>query len=170
MGITTGNLILRSVRDDDINEVARMWNFEKGEISSIDAKKAIDWMNENHQKNNEGPFFHLCFAIFEVNSARIIGWCGLDGRDNKRVHLFYLIDEAYRRKGYATTCARKVIEYGFTKLFINRIDGQCDKDNIGSKGVLENTVAFLETAGQTHKSYMAEHTYLSISHIKNKNP
>lgn len=137
MDIRADNLILRSVNDEDIREVACMWNFEKGEISLKEAKEAIDWMNENHEKNLQGPFFHLCLAIFEVNSSKIIGWCGLDGRNNKNVNLFYLIDEAYRRRGYASICAAKVVEYGFTKLLINRIDGQCHKDNIGSRKVLE---------------------------------
>jgi hypothetical protein len=56
MEIRTGNLILRSVDDSDINEVARMWDFEKGEISLEDAKEAIDWMAENHRKNDDAHF------------------------------------------------------------------------------------------------------------------
>ena len=59
------NLLLRTVTYDDISEVARMWNFEKGEISLDRAKEAIDWMKENHEKNKRGKIIHICFAVFK---------------------------------------------------------------------------------------------------------
>jgi RimJ/RimL family protein N-acetyltransferase len=76
-----------------------------------------------------------------------------------------LIDKAYRRKGYATTCARKVIECGFAKLSIDRIDGQCHKDNIGSKRVIEkigmrNTVS--EDDGSFHRYVAIEEYYREV--------
>lgn len=142
MELKTKNLIIRTVTYDDLNEVARMWNFEKGEISLEEAEKAINWMKKNHEQNKLHKIVHICFAIFESNKNRIIGWCGLDGRnsdnENKNtVDIFYLIDKDYRRRGYATECAKKVLEYGFTKMGISKIDGKCDINNIGSQKILE---------------------------------
>jgi len=136
------NLTLRTVSHDDLYEVVRMWNFEKGNISLEEAEKAIIWMSENHKLNQLHKLVHFCLAIFENNTNRIIGWCGLDGRsiDNKtenRIHIFYLIDKDYRKLGYATECAKKVLEYGFEKIELGRIDGGCAKDNIGSHKILE---------------------------------
>lgn len=137
MELETENLLLRTVTYDDISEVARMWNFGKGKISLDKAKEAIDWMKENHEKNKKGQIIHICFAIFEKNSDEIIGWCGLDGRHDNLVSIFYLIDKKYRRRGYATECANKILEYGFIIMGVNRIDGKCNNENIGSKKVLE---------------------------------
>ena len=138
MELKTKNLILKTVTYDDLNEVARMWNFEKGEISAEEAKKAIDWMKKNHEQNQFQKIIHMCFAIFINNTNRIIGWCGLDGRSSENtVNLFYLIDKEYRRRGYATECAKKVLEYGFANMGLDRIDGECAKDNIGSQKILE---------------------------------
>ena len=52
MELKTKNLILKTVTYEDLDEVARMWNFKKGKISASEAKKAIDWMNGNHKKNS----------------------------------------------------------------------------------------------------------------------
>lgn len=129
--LRTDDLLLRTVVDDDIDEVARMWKFEQGEISSDEAKKAIEYMQNNHKQNRTGFIKHLCFAIFEKGKNSIIGWCGIDGTD-----IFYLIDSAYRNKGYATQCALKLLEYAFEVAKIERVFGGCDKDNISSFKVL----------------------------------
>lgn len=133
------NITLRTITHDDLNEVARMWNFEKRDISLEEAAKAINWMNENHKKNQLHKIVHICFAIFRNDTNRIIGWCGLDGRNNDEniVHIFYLIDKDFRKLGYATECAKKVLEYGFVIMEVDRIDGGCAKENIRSQKILE---------------------------------
>ena len=140
MKLYTNDLLLKTVTDDDINEVARMWKFEKGSIPLADAKDAIEYMQFNHQQNRQGFIHHLCFAIFEKGQNNIIGWCGLDGRsedDNPgRLEIFYLIDKVYRGKGYATQCAMKLLEYAFETAKVENVFGGCDKDNIASFKVL----------------------------------
>ncbi len=39
MELYTNDLVLKTVTDNDIEEVARMWEFEKGSISTDEAKK-----------------------------------------------------------------------------------------------------------------------------------
>ena len=139
----TGELLLRTVTDDDIDEVSRMWKFEQGSISLREAKEAVEYMQNNHKQNRTGFIYHLCFAIFEEGKDNIIGWCGLDGKpeqDNPdRMEIFYLIDEAYRNKGYATQCALKLLEHAFEVAKIERVFGGCDKDNISSFKVLSKS-------------------------------
>jgi len=139
----TNDLTLKTVTDDDINEVARMWNFENDSIPLIEAKEAIDYMQNNHKQNRTGFIYHLCFAIYEKDKNSIIGWCGLDGQpetDNPdRMEIFYSIDSAYRNKGYATQCALKLLEYAFEVAKIERVYGGCDKDNISSFKVLSKS-------------------------------
>ncbi len=140
--LITRNLVLRTVTHNDIEEVARMWEFEKGPISLEDAKKAIDGMEDNHKKNTLNKIFHICFAIFESGSNKILGWCGLgtghpESLDKDHADIFYLIDKDYRRKGYGTECGMRLLEYGFLEMQVDRINGGCAKDNIGSKKILD---------------------------------
>lgn len=137
MELETDRLVLRTVTLADIKEVARMWSFEKGEISLAEAKRAIEWMEENHEKNKKGQIVHVCFAIFEKNRDEIIGWCRLDGRHDHLVSIFYLIDGQYRRRGYATECAGQLLDFGFSVMGVDRIDGKCSSENLGSQKVLE---------------------------------
>jgi len=137
------NLSLKTVIDDDIDEVARMWKFEQGSISLADAKEAIEYMQNNHKQNHVGFIYHLCFAIYEKGKNSIIGWCGLDGKPDPenpdRMEIFYLIDSAYRNKGYATQCALKLLEYAFEVAKISHVFGGCDKENISSFKVLSKS-------------------------------
>ena len=140
MELHTDDLIIKTVTDDDINEVARMWKFEGGRISLTEAKEAIEYMRNNHKQNRTGFIYHLCLAIYEKGKNSIIGWCGLDGKPEtenpERMEIFYLVDGAYRNKGYATQCALKLLEYAFEVAQIERVFGGCDKDNISSFKVL----------------------------------
>jgi RimJ/RimL family protein N-acetyltransferase/broad-specificity NMP kinase len=115
-----------------------MWEWEKGPVTIETARKAIHSMQENHNKNRFGHIHHLCFAIFEPENDRIIGWCGLDGQCVPgQIVIFYSIDSAYQNKGYATRCASKLLEYAFEDLGIDCVYGGCDKGNIASRRVME---------------------------------
>lgn len=137
MELYTKDLVLKTVTDADIDEVARMWNFEKGSIPTKEAQKAIDSMQSNHKKNRKGCIYHLCLAVFEKDDPAIIGWCGLDGRCGDKLHLFYLIDAHYRNKGYATQCAEKLLSYAFEEAKVPFVNGGCDKANTASYAVMK---------------------------------
>lgn len=137
MELHTQDLDLRTVTADDIEQVARMWDFENGEISLDDAQKAIDYMQNNHKENDIGHIYHLCFAVFERGSKTIIGWCGLDGKQAEALHIFYSIDEAFRNRGYATQCAARLILHAFDDMCVPFVNGGCDKNNIASFKVME---------------------------------
>lgn len=137
MELYTKDLILRTVTDNYIEEVARMWEFQKGSISMDEAQKAIEYMQNNHKKNKIGCIYHLCFAVFEKGKNTIIGWCGLDGKTAGKLHIFYLIDAGYRNKGFATQCATKLLTYAFDEVQVPFVNGGCDKNNIASYKVME---------------------------------
>lgn len=137
MELHTKDLSLRTVEQADIDEVARMWNFENGSISREKAQKAIEQMRDNHNKNRAGRIYHICLAVFEKGKDVIIGWCGLDGKNGDKLHLFYLIDAQYRFRGYATQCSQALLSYAFNEVNVPFINGGCDKNNIASIKVME---------------------------------
>jgi hypothetical protein len=80
MELYTNDLSLKTVTGEDINEVARMWNFEKGSISLVEAQKAIDYMGSNHKRNLPGYIHHLCFAVYEKGKKILL--VGVDSMVN----------------------------------------------------------------------------------------
>jgi RimJ/RimL family protein N-acetyltransferase len=137
MELYTEDLMLRTVTDDDVSEVARMWEFEKGCISREEAQNAIKRMQDNHKRNHQGYIYHLCFAVFEKGKNSIIGWCGLDGTSSAdKLWIFYSIDKGYRNRRYATQCASKLLAYAFNDVGVLYVNGGCDKDNAASFNVM----------------------------------
>ena len=96
--IETQRLVLRTVTMSDISEVSKTWNLEKGDenraVSLEKAKEAIEWMEDNHKRNEPRNLTHLCMAILRKESEEIIGWGGLDGgygqsQDKQKNIIFY---------------------------------------------------------------------------------
>lgn len=135
--IETKDLWLRTVTENDINEVARTFEYPN-EISLEKAEKAINGMIKNHEQNKIGYIKHLCLAVcLKEKPDTIIGWCGLDGEIEKdKVVLFYIITDEYRRKGYATQCAKAILKYAFETVRLNRVYSGCDKDNTPSYRIM----------------------------------
>ena len=136
MELRTKDLTLRMVGYEDIGEVARMWSFENGTIPLDEAEKAIEYMQNNHMQNKMGQIYHLCFAIFKKEKNKIIGWCGLDGKTDGKLYIFYSIDAAYRNRGFATQCAERLLSYAFNEARVPYVNGGCDKHNIASYKVM----------------------------------
>ena len=136
MELHTKDLNLRPVGPDDVEEVARMWEFEKGPIPHEEAYKAIEYMQKNHRMNKIGHVHHFCLGVFERGQNKIVGWCGLDGKTAGKLYIFYSIDPDYRNKGYATQSAQAMLSYAFNEMQVPFVNGGCAKDNISSSKVM----------------------------------
>ena len=44
--------------EDDLGEIARMWDFAEGGVTPQAARNALAYMTENHARNDSGTFFH----------------------------------------------------------------------------------------------------------------
>lgn len=138
MELVTKSLILRSVTELDINEIARMWKYpEKTTIE--DAHDALAYMELNHSQNRPKAIYHLCLGIFRKEEPlKIIGWCGLDGKISPgKTVLFYMIAEEFRCNGYATQCAKELLQYAFEDMDYDIVYSSCAKDNLSSYRVME---------------------------------
>lgn len=130
MELKAKDLILRTVTKNDIAEIARMYEYPNT-ISLENAEKAINTMISNYNQNKVGYIKHLCLAVcLKEKPTVIIGWCGLDGEAEKdKVVIFYIIEEKYRNKGYATQAARAILQYAFNQVQLEYVYGGCDKNN-----------------------------------------
>ena len=153
MKMLTENLILRTLTLDDLDEIARMWNYPAG-VTAEEAAEILKGMQGKHQKNKPGAIYHLCLAVFEKNDPKhIIGWCGLDGTATPgQTVMFYIIDEKFRNKGYATQCAEELLRYAFEDMGYESIQSGCAKDNKASYRVMEKAGMSL-ISRTTHGGY-----------------
>lgn len=133
--ILTDELVLRTVTEEDILEIGRMWN---GGVDVDGARRVLEYMKANHERNGNGPFYHLCLAVcMKDMPQKILGWCGLDGReDSDMPELFVLLDEDIQGKGYGTQCTKALLEYAVS-IGLSQVHGSCHRDNIASARMME---------------------------------
>lgn len=149
MKFLTNDLILRTVTEDDIGEIARMWEYPQ-ETTIDKAYEALEYMEATHSRNRKKSICHLCLGVFQKEAPDvIIGWCGLDGEaEAGKTVLFYMIDEKYRNRGYATQCAAALIKYAFEDMDYDVIYGGCARSNAESYRVMQKAgmvqIAFYE--------------------------
>ena len=139
MRLLTEDLVLRMVTSDDIDEIARMWDFFDGGVTVEAAWDALAYMTENHARNQRGLFYHLCLAVCRKDKPdKILGWCGLDGKAHpERPELYVLLHETARHRGYGTQCVKALLSYAFDEAGLNQVHGGCDKENIASARMME---------------------------------
>lgn len=76
--------------------------------------------------------------VCEESSSRLIGLCGLDhDQSGEDIGIFYAILPQFRKQGYATEIARKLIEYAFEVLKLDRVVARVNSDNAASVCILK---------------------------------
>ncbi len=137
--LETTRIILRTVTMQDVEAVALNWKLDQEPISLQEATERVRLMQANHSRNVPGKIVHLCLAIIHKETQELIGWCGLDHRDQTRSNpvLFYLLKAKYWGQGLATEAARAVLDYAFVELELPGIDSAATYENIASRRVME---------------------------------
>lgn len=81
---------------------------------------AADWINSHQETFASGK--GAVFAITDRETGGLIGAIGLNiDAANQKAELGYWIGKKFWRAGYATEAGKAVLEYGFTRLGLNRI-------------------------------------------------
>lgn len=142
--IITERLKLRLIKYSDIGSIHQLHSLSEtdkyntlGIPKNIDETKSIiaSWITDN----NLNEIKNYTFAIEDKLNQKFIGLFGLKlGADKyKRGEVWYKIYVDFWKKGYATESLKAVINFGFDKLNLHRIEAGCAVDNIGSIKVLE---------------------------------
>lgn len=108
----------------------------------------MPWLDENYSLEGVKEFAKISLRQFgnrEMLSLRIIyrgetiGSIGF-GYFNwhyKTAEIGYWLGEKYTGKGIVTKCCRKLLEYAFTELELNRVVIKCQPENIKSRAIPE---------------------------------
>lgn len=148
ISLKTERLLLRKVKPSDAKEIAEM---HKGKDCAYlftripnhyklrDAKKFVKGNIEKFGKKEYG------FVITDRKTKRILGTCiiWIVEDDNKGIIGYYIRKDS-RNKGYVTEAAKALLNFGFLRLKLNRININHVKGNNASQKVIKKLGAKYE--------------------------
>ena len=140
--IETSRLHLKGVSPDQMKYIFN--NLSKSEIKNILGHRTEeDFLKEEYKHINGYSCYNRSFMLFLLTykeSDRIIGRCGLHNWniEHNRAEIGYIMEEdSYKRKGLMTEAVKAVIDYGFRKRKLNRIEALVGVGNIPSLRLME---------------------------------
>lgn len=168
--LETKRLILRPFEQKDINdlyeyasdaEVTKYLTF-KTYKSIEEAEKRIEFLLKNNEQLNEP----IKWAIELKENSKVIGsidYVKWIQKDNM-AEIGYVLNRNYWSNGYMTEAVKKVIQFGFEKMELNRIEITCDSRNNASERVMQkNNLVYEGTRRQCYlnpnKEYIDEKIY-----------
>lgn len=140
--LETERLLLRKVTRQDLDdvfefssdpEVAHRMTWEKNDSKEETLSNFLQPTLEGYQDGQSGVW-----AIVYKDSKKVIGTCSLVGWSNEhqKAEIGYVLNRKFWGAGIATEALQEVLSYSFGVLQLNRIEGGCDLDNIGSEKVM----------------------------------
>lgn len=161
--IETERLIIRTFESDDLEVIDRILNSAFGVQARLDSEQAqrerqswLHWSILSQEwlpKLNQPPYGDQ--AVVLKSTGVLIGAVGLvpllapfgqipELRDAEsaqahytpEVGLYWVIDPAQRRLGYATEAARALVDLGFRHLHLRRLLATTEYSNAASQGVM----------------------------------
>ena len=140
--IETNRLILIAISSDEIRNIFE--NLKKSEIKKILGHRSEeDYRKEEFKHKNGYSSFNRRFILFLLNykeSEIIIGRCGLHNwnKEHRRAEIGYnMLEEHFKGKGLMTEAIDAIIDYGFNKMNLNRIEALVGIGNIPSLRLME---------------------------------
>jgi ribosomal-protein-alanine N-acetyltransferase len=145
----TDRLLLRKLRPDDLDrlhtinsdpEVARYMGWRASE-SLDESREYLDDTLERYDRHYPAPW-----GIELQSASLLVGRCGFETWHlaDSRAEVSFALARPYWGAGYATEALRAVIDYGFADVGLNRIEGQCARENVASMRVMEKNGMRLE--------------------------
>jgi ribosomal-protein-alanine N-acetyltransferase len=165
--IETPRLLLKALTPEDMKHIFE--NHSEEEIKIILGHQSEkDFLEEKNKYKNGYSTYNRSFTLFlmtDKESGTIIGRCGLHNwnKEHKRAEIGYaMTNENYKRKGFMTEATEAVIEYGFNKMNLHRIEALVGPANVPSLRIMEKFKFVKEavlrehhfTAGKFEDSFM----------------
>jgi len=141
--LKTERLVLRPFVADDATRVEELAGDKR--IADVTASiphpypkgVAIGWILSHPLKWKKGEAF--IFAITLTDTSKLIGCISIMNIRNKNGELGYWIGTEFWNNGYCTEACKCIVNYGFTKLNLNRVYAHHFSRNPASGKVLVNS-------------------------------
>ena len=162
--IETERLILRKFKISDDEAMLKYWIADK-KIQSLysepvyTTKAEVDELLEkyinSYQKND-----YYRWAIIEKNSGECIGQIAYFLVDSKNnfAEIEYCIGSDFQCKGYATEATKAVIQYGFDKINLHKVQ-------ICTKTINKPSKRVIEKCGFTYEGTLRDYFYMDGEYV-----
>jgi [ribosomal protein S5]-alanine N-acetyltransferase len=153
--VHTNRLILKGFTPEHIHDLFRTsTSVEIKKTLGIDDKGFEYYKSMHEQGMVSYRISMLLFLLTIKETAEPIGDCGFHTWNNthKRAELFYNLNaEQHKQKGYMSEALEAIIQYGFEKMKLHRIQAMVDKANTASVKLLQkNKFIFEGTAREDY--------------------
>ncbi len=141
--LSTERLNLRLIELSDLNSIHTLHSLpETDKFNTLGIPKNIQETKsiiEGWVMDNKSESKNLTFAIEQNISRKFIGLIALKiGREKfKNGEVWYKLHSDYWGKGFGTESLNSIMNFGFEKIKLHRIEAGCAVDNIGSIKILE---------------------------------
>lgn len=142
--IETERLILTELKADDIKDIVKYASNKNISDYTLNLphpyseQDAIYWINLAHQGLKTET--NYIFAIRLKENNQFVGGIGLNVEKRfNRAEIGYWIAEPFWRKGMATEATKKIIDFGFDKLGLNKLTSSHLAKNPASGKVMQNS-------------------------------
>ncbi len=144
INLSTKRLYLRLIELSDLEAIHTLHSLPEtdkyntlGIPKNTEETKLIieDWIAANNKPESK----NLTFAIEQTISKKFIGLIALKiGSEKfKNGEVWYKLHSDYWGKGFGTEALHSILDFGFEKIKLHRIEAGCAIDNIGSMKILE---------------------------------
>ena len=104
-------------------------------VDDYGLEHALQWIELSEKAATEDGTFG-CVIMLDDNFIGSLGIHRLDVQ-NKHTALGYWIDHRYQGKGIVTRCVSVLIDYLFDKMELNRVQINCNVENVRSRAIPE---------------------------------
>ena len=144
MNLETDRLILRNLRETDLNDLhafrsnPEICKFQSFEAFTIEESKKFIEEQKDAKFGAAGEWMQVGIEWKENN--KLIGDLALkpEKDEPRTVEIGVTLNFEYQGKGFAVEAFTKVFEYLFTETETHRIFGVLDTENVGSRRLMEN--------------------------------
>ena len=94
----------------------------------------------------------LYFFLLDKNTNKNMGWCGYHTwyTDHHRAEIGYTLKPAYHKKRLMTEALEAILEYGFQKMGLRRVEAFLAANNIPSQKLMNNFGFIKEGVARLH--------------------
>lgn len=138
--LETPRLLLRKLSLADADDLFYVFSDEETTNYVPREKHADKMVTINHIENlikrmNEGISF--VWSVIDKIDNRVIGTANLYFKQDRAASIGAVISSERWGKGIATEALKEIIDFGFNKMKLIRIEGKCELNNIASEKVLK---------------------------------
>ncbi|WP_301108081.1 GNAT family protein [Sporosarcina sp.] len=157
--LETERLLLRKITSADTADIFSYSSNENvskyvtwGKHQSIeDTEKFIDFILKGYEYFNKA-----LWGIVLKDTGQLIGTIDFVSmnKNHQSAEIGYVLSEPFWGKGITTEAAKRIIEFGFTELELERIQARCIAENTGSHKVMEKSGMTYE--GTMRKGFLSD--------------